>query len=213
MGGDMNTDVPYDLLLDDELNGFFDDDDAISTTTDEGELGAYSLLDQKNSVDSDNRDVATTAGTDEDTPPTDATSATSGRNEVDMQQYIRGVAPTALTGHQQQECTNNDHLLACHDPSNKSIDIYPFPLKHAHQQHPSTSTLSIKNNLSSVVVNERKSITMDELNVDEIVIDGVEPTLVWHNEQIDRHHRQAMIGLMYVVVTEMKTNDPNWETI
>jgi hypothetical protein len=214
-----NGDVPYDLLLDDELNGFFDDEDAISTTTDEGGMSYY--LNQKNTASNDDVDAAA-SGTGVDTALTDtsaaAAAAAAGSNEVGTQRDIQRVAvPIASTGNQHQVCTNNNQLPTNTHPHNNSIDMYtsdlPIPLGHA-QQPPSamtsTTIASNKSNAQKIVAKGGSSSVMDELNMDDIVIDGVEPTLAWHNEQFDRPHRQAMIRLMYVpvVATEMKREDP-----
>lgn len=208
-------DVPYDLLLDDELNGFFDDEDAISTTTDEGGMSYY--LDRKHTTSIDDGDVtaAAASGTTMDTAPTD-TSAAAGSNEVGKQNDIHRLAvPIAPTGIQHQEGTNNNQLPTSPHPHNNSVDMYtsdvPIPLGHAHSllsAMTSTTTVSSKNNAPKIVAKVGNSSVMDELNMDDIVIDGVEPTLAWHNEQFDRHHRQAMIRLIVTLLKARKKENP-----
>lgn len=221
-----NTDVPYDLLLDDELNGFFDDEDAISTTTDEGRMSYY--LDRKNSGNAASADVAVSAV---DTNRT-RMNTTSGTSNADMSEVgdtnnTQTVAvPTETPGNQQLEqehdasslSSSNNRLPLNQHHHTKRSDIhttssdFPSPVEHLPVQQPSplpvassTATKSCVNNASAVVVKRGNNSIVDELNLDDIVIDGVEPTLPWHSELFDSSHRQAMIRLMYVPVTVQKT--------
>ena len=104
------TEVPYDLLLDDELNGFFDDEDAISTSTDEGGMGYY--FDKKSIISNVDSVAAPLSGTGVESALSDAAPATAERNEVDTQKNIRGlVKPTATTVEQQQVHSNSNQIL------------------------------------------------------------------------------------------------------
>jgi hypothetical protein len=174
------ADVPYDLLLDDELNGFFDNEDAISTNTDEGRMGYY--------LDKNNTEACTTLA------PADSTSdfpvATVNQ-------------PQQVQEHDETISMKSDFLPMNHSQNYNSE--YPIPLENLHDQQPqpavSCSTTNVApSNETSIVVSKEGNSVMDELNMDDIIIDGVEPTLTWHNEQVDKQHRQAMIRLMYVIV-------------
>ena len=128
--------------------------------------------------------------------PTDTTSDFSSK------------LPVATANQQQQVQEHDESTNMSRDflPVNHSQNYgseYPIPSENLHHE-PSRPTISGSNkaapsNETSIVVNKGNSV-MDELSVDDIIIDGVQPTLPWHNEQLDKHHRQAMIRLMYVVV-------------
>ena len=91
-----------------------------------------------------------------------------------------------------------------------SVNVYsselPTPsekLHHRQVQQPtvsSTTNSTVPDYKTSAIVGKGATSVVDDLGTDDIVIDGVEPTLIWHNEQFDKHHRQAMIRLVYVAV-------------
>lgn len=190
------ADVPYDLLLDDELNGFFDDEDAISTNTDEGRMDYYSEKNNTTTTCTRSNDDRRGITLGVETAPTGTTSD------------IISKLPVATANQQQQVQEHDESTSLSRDilPVNHSQNYgneYSIPSENLHHQQSrptvSGTTKVAPSNETSIVVNKGNSV-MDELSVDAIIIDGVQPTLPWHNEQFDKHHRQAMIRLMYVVV-------------
>jgi hypothetical protein len=71
---------------------------------------------------------------------------------------------------------NNNNNNNNHDDDDTRQQV---PFQSVHDEPPRTATTT----------------ATDE---DDIIIDGTEPTLPWHNESLDRPLRQAMIRIMYV---------------
>jgi hypothetical protein len=211
-----DTDIPYDLLLDDELNGFFDDEDAISTTTDEGRMG-FGFFTKNSTPNDDGSAAAASSDPAVGTASTDKITATVGsiNNEDGKGSNVQGVAAAAAaattTEHLASERASHEFLSTSQQHSYNKDSTDPIPLDHLHHHHhhqqqrhetlptavSSTATASLKNDTSTIVVKGGNTSVMDASNLDDdIIIDGVEPTAAWHSPNFDRHHRQAMIQLM-----------------
>jgi hypothetical protein len=125
------SDVPYDLLLDDELNSFFDNDNESGDVYFPFNNGEIEFI--QDEVPLHDQEKATTSTT------------------------------TTAIGMSQPDSTIVGNMDDTTNPkSQKDIDI------------------------SQALTSEMK----------EPLIDGRESTLSWHNEQLDKVHRQSMIRLM-----------------
>ncbi len=91
--------------------------------------------------------------------------------------HIDDINPTAKLL-QSYSTSHSNHHVPSHQQNNiNHVDTRQVPSQYVYDELPRTAT------------------STDE---DDIIIDGTEPTLQWHNESVDRPLRQAMIRIMYV---------------
>jgi hypothetical protein len=139
------SDVPYDLLLDDEFNSFFDNDNESNDDFFHFNNGDLEYL--KAAVS---------------TPDQPTTAATTTTADAESEQQSLSISTSIGQRDLSTDANSND-------------------------QHNTTNQISQNDDdPSQALLSEMK----------EPMIDGKESTLSWHNEQLDKVHRQSMIRLM-----------------